>query len=444
MTVAAAPTWLDEVTDADLRGAAVDGYRPGEQLRSLRTTRRLLAALWSEMVGRPQHHVALHDVLAAGGASSSSFYERFENIESLVLLTGSLLLDLDARRREVAPPGCEPDAPCPRGELVATATSELVESVLPPGGVPREVLATGVWNDDYVARRAVERAHRARHFALRVARADEPADPRAGGDRTYARALTYAHLVSALWEQAWMIGGLLLDPSWFERRVEHITLLGELLFDPRPELWERARVIEDTLDVRLAAPALEVRSARHLATVTELRDATRLALLEHGLALAPSEVAASVHRSPSAFFDTFGSVAGALADLATVHEIGVLPVVVFRPREAVGPADLVEHLAWRLRAWSDSRGLVGRRLLQAAGRHPAVAGVVHEQTMRSVELLVGWYAPMVALPPPLLRKVFFALLGLEHHQVLWGRLPDVVAGPAALGALLTPVLVPST
>jgi hypothetical protein len=191
----------------------------------------------------------------------------------------------------------------------------------------------------------------------------------------------------------------------------------------------------------LARRAITGHSDRGAQALGELRGAVHRALIEQPRDLVPGDVARSVHRSRTAFFDAFGTTGAALADLARAEQVARIPTELFRPRAEVAPADLVAHLVHRVRAWQDHQGITGRRLLQAAARHPELAAEVVGQVLDSAELLTGWYEDFLDLPPPLVRLVFLLVLAAEQHQVVWGARPAAVMGPDALAALLAPVVV---
>jgi hypothetical protein len=358
-------------------------------------------------------------------------------------VSGLLLLDLERRGRRPADDDPDPGGPHlieSRSRAVASVAHELVGSIVPPCGVPREVLALGVWSDTYVEQRGAERTRWLRDLAGRLAMAEGVTGDE-DSTAAYGRALTLVHRLDALLEQTWMVAALVLPARTLDGVTEAIDLLIRLLFAPTDQEWELATSIPDMEHVPVERAALTGHSDRHAATVAELREATRLALVADGLDLQAGEIAASVHRSHAAFFDTFGSVGGALADLAAAQQVSRIPTRLFRPRADVGPQDLIEHLVWRINAWQDAQGLTGRRLHQIAGRDPEVAGLVVDQTRSSAELLLSWYGPMFRLPQPLTRLVLMALLTLPPHQVLWGAPAPVVTGASALAALLAPVMV---
>jgi hypothetical protein len=213
-----------------------------------------------------------------------------------------------------------------------------------------------------------------------------------------------------------------------------------VLLAPSAEARRRAEQQAGGPPPRLARHPLTGHSDRGAQAIGELRAALREALVAEPRQLVPGDVARSVHRSRTAFFDAFGTTGSALADLARAEQVGRIPTELFRPRDDVAPPDLVAHLAHRVRAWQDHQGILGRRLLQVAARHPELAVEVVGQVLDSVELLTGWYGPVFDLPEPLVRAAFLLLLACEQHQVVWGPRPAAVTGPDAVAALLAPVL----
>ena len=158
-----ADTWLDQVTDLELRCARPQGYRPGAQARSLATTRRLIDAVWVEMVEHPSEPVRIQAVLDRSEVSSSSFYDRFDSLRVLVELAGLLHLSVGERcRSEIAESGPAPGWSAGHGvqEVTGAVVHEIVASCTPTAGVPREVLAVGVWSDAYVRERTIDRNRR--------------------------------------------------------------------------------------------------------------------------------------------------------------------------------------------------------------------------------------------------------------------------------------------
>lgn len=415
-------------SDEELWALEVDGYRPPRQHRASETTRRLVACGWELMADHPDRPLRLEDLLAATGVSTSSFYARFDHLASLVEVAGLLALAADARR---TPPGPAPT----RAIALDHATRCTWAPILVPTHLPREVLVVGVWRAHYVAARSAARTRRIHELALTVA-----GDGEAPGDATVrtGRVVTWLHLSAATADLLWAIG---LPPLGIDRLVGAAgtaSALGARLLDvtapPGPvgalALLPSAR--------RASPPGPFHRSARAAA---ELRPAIRAALVQEGLAITTGAVARSVHRSRGSFADAFGTLDRALADLARAEQVARIPTELLRPRDDVPPAELVAHLVRRIRRWQDQKGVVGRRLLQSAGSHPELAAEVMGQLLDSAELLTGWYAASFAvLDEDLVRLVFVMLLAHELHRVLWGAVPDALGGPAAVAALLQPMV----
>lgn len=406
-----------------LRTIEVSGYHPPQQHRSVETTRRMVGAAWEAMARHPAEPLRLEEVLEGADTSASSFYSRFDRVEVLVEVAG--LLVLEAAGAE-GPDGSDlvPMRP-------SAATIEVFAPVLVPGALPREVLAAGLWSDPFVS------AHH-RHQTLQLQRL---AVAVADGGLSYGPALTWLHLVSALSDQAWSVGRLAVDGTVLEQLAEHASVLADVVLAPSPEAVRRSEELVDLPRPALARHAITGHSDRAAAALGELRSAVHRALVEQARDLVPGEVARSVHRSRTAFFDAFGTTGAALADLARAEQVARIPTELFRPRAGVGPADLVAHVARRVRAWQDHQGITGRRLLQAAAQHPELAAEVVGQLLDSVDLLAGWYESSFDLPAPLVRLVFLLVLAAEQHQVVWGARPAAVTGPEAVASLLAPVVV---
>ncbi len=425
-----------DATDDELRALAVVGYHAPQQLRSIETTRRLLAAAWDEMAAHPAESLRLEEVLAASGTSASSFYSRFDSVRALVEFSGLVAEAVEERHRASGSPlgtslAWEPGAPA-----IAVATAHTFAPIVVPGQLPREVLAAGMWSDAYVTARARGRSTCLQVLAMRTVN-DTPDDD---DPQLYARVLTWLHLASAVADQAWASAGGVLPASRLQDLATTTALLSEVLFCPSPSSTRRSRTMVGELPVSLPRPPISSHSDRGARAIAELREATHQGLVQHGRDLSPGEIARSVHRSRSAFFDAFGTLGTALADLARAEQVGRIPTELFRPRPEIGPNELVPHVVRRVRAWQDHHGITGRRLLQAAPDHPELAVELIRQMLDSVELLASWYAPMFELPPMLTRLVFLAILASEQHHVVWGARPDVVVGPDAVGALLAPVM----
>ncbi|MBX3284295.1 MAG: hypothetical protein KF703_03045 [Actinobacteria bacterium] len=402
-----------------LRVVAVDGYRSPQQHRSVETTRRMLGAAWDAMAAHPAEPLRLEEVLDGADTSASSFYARFDGIDTLVEVAGLLALDHDA----VGTPPAYPVGP-------GAATEAVLASVLARGALPREVLAVGLWSEPFVAAH-----HRRRTAELRAA-----AVAVADGGADYGRSASWLHLVAALADQAGAIGRLVVADADLAALAGHVTGLAEVLLEPEATTDGRVAGVVDLDRPTVARPALAGHSDRGAQALGELRAALHRALLAEPRALVPGDVARSVHRSRTAFFDAFGTTGAALADLARTEQVGRVPTELFRPRPDVGPPALVAHLAHRVRAWQDHQGITGRRLLQVAARHPELAAEVVGQVLDSVELLTGWYARCFDLPVPLVRVVFLLVLASEQHQVVWGARPAALTGPDALARLLAPVV----
>lgn len=428
------PGWA--ASEADLRLLEVEGYRSAQQLRTIDKTRALVAAGWDLMAAHPAEPLRLDEVLGATGASASTFYSRFDSVHALIEVAGLLSLTVADRARAAeacrAPVGL--DRP---GGAVVAATRRTLAPLLEPGVLPREVLAAGAWSDAYATAH-----HRSRVACVQALARDLTADGAVEhpSGEPYPRLLTWLHLTSALADQTWLIGGLTIDRRVFVEQAALVELLGRLVFAPDDAA---RRTAEDVGRAGIEAPprpALAGHSDRSARAIAELRTATREHLVTHGRDLSIAAIAASVHRSRSAFFDAFGSLGAALADLARAEQTARIPTELFRPRPDVAPEHLVAHIARRIRAWQDHQGIVGRRLLQAAGDHPELAAEVAAQVLDSDELLTAWYASAFSVPPPLVRLLFLALLTSEQHQVLWGPVPPVVIGPEAVAALFAPIV----
>jgi AcrR family transcriptional regulator len=431
-----------EATDDELRRADAHGYHPAQQRRSLDTTRTLVTSAWDLMADHPGRPLRAAEVLAATGVSSSSFYGRFESLHALVEYAGLVAISVEERRR------AEPDRACgdagPPEEVLGAATREVFAPALVPGRLPREVLASGAWSEPYVDAYGRCRQLLIRDLAGRVVLA-MPTD--ATGElepasASYPRLLTWLHLICSAAHQLWAVGGAVLPATYLSELADVAVHLGGHLFAPADVSGpERPDALDlpppPTMRRRRVVPA---RSDRGERAARELRDALHRELLRQGRELSPTEVTRSVHRSRTSFFDAFGTVGSALADLARAEQIGRVPTQVLRPRSDVGPDAVVAHVIGRLRAWQDHHGITGRRLLQAAPDHPELAQEVLGQILDSVELLTGWYAPAFTLPEDHVRALFTLLIAAEQHQVVWGPQPVVVAGPRAVDALLGPVI----
>ena len=401
-------------TEDDLRALVVDGYHAPQQYRTVETTRRLLAAGWQAMADDPTTPLRLEAVLARSGASASSFYSRFDGVDALVACLGLLAL-----RR----------APIEVGSLDG-ASRTVVAPLAGTGHLPREVLAAGMWSDAYVEAQREARPAAIRRLAIGAA----------GPDAEVRRLVTWLTLAEATAEQWWAVGGLVLGEDELAGLADELVRLGAQVVGGATRPVGGATTGGPQLDAPRVAPRVGGASDRSAVALAELRTSTREALVQHGRDLSPADVARAVHRSRTAFFDAFGTVGAALADLARTEQSGRIPTQLFRPRADVGPDALVGHLVHRIRAWQDHQGIVGRRLLQAAGEHPELARELVGQVLASADLLAGWYAPAFALAPQEVRLLFVALLAAEQHQVVWGAQPDVILGPDALDALLGPVL----
>lgn len=433
-----------EATDDELRRAGAHGYHAAQQRRSLDTTRSLMAAAWDLMAAHPDKPLRAAEVLDVSGASSSSLYGRFESMHALVEYAGLVALTVEERRRLARGLAGPSDGPPPA--VLATATREVFSAALVPGRLPREVLAAGAWSDTYVGAydrcRQVSVRELAGHVVLAMPAEPSGVDP----DGLYRRLLTWLHLACSAAHQLWAVGGAVLPERYLADLADEAVQLGGHLFvldgvpgAPPPGLdRERAPDLErPSMRRRRTAPT---RSDRGERAVNELREALHRELLRQGRGLSPTAVTRSVHRSRTAFFDAFGSVGAALADLARAEQAGRVPTQVLRPRPDVGPDAVVAHVVGRLRAWQDHRGITGRRLLQAAPDHPELAEELLGQLFDSVELLTGWYASVFVLPENHVRGLFTLLLAAGQHEVVWGAQPDVVSGPAAVAALLDPVI----
>lgn len=413
-----------------LRSTEVPGYHPPQQHRSVETTRRMLGAGWDAMAAHPTEPLRLEEVLEGAATSASSFYARFDGVEVLVEVAGLLALDADRGR----PASGDPMTP-------AAATAALFAPVLDPRHLPREVLAIGLWSDPFLTAHHRQRTTALQALAARVTDGLDGLDDL--DDRApsaYGRTLTWVHLVAALSDQAWSVGRLAADGAVLVHLADHAGVLAEVVLRPSPAAVDRALRVADLPRPSLARRAIIGRSDRGAQALGELRSAVHRALVEQPRELVPGDVARSVHRSRSAFFDAFGTTGAALADLARAEQVARIPTELFRPRLGLDDAELVAHLVRRVRAWQDHQGITGRRLLQAAARHPELAAEVVGQVLDSVELLTGWYQDRFDLPLPLVRLVFLLILTAEQHQVVWGPRPAPVTGPDAVAALLAPVL----
>lgn len=434
------PGWA--ASEDDLRDLVAPGYHSAQQFRAVETTRKLVAAAWDSMAAHPAEPLRLDEVLAVSGTSASSFYSRFDSVRALVTVCGLLAVAVDDRDRSRTDEVPSWSSPVDHDGAVAAATTELFAPITEPGRLPREVLATGPWDDALVEARSRVRSSELQRLAFRVAdRVDEAVDD----GRTFNRTLTWLHLVAASVDVAWAVGRLAVPQESLEALAPMFVVLGRRALVPSPAAIAAALEAEAPVPQLTSGRApVSGRSDRGARAMAELRDATRDALVEHGRDVAAADIARSVHRSRSAFFDAFGTMGVALADLARAQQVARIPTELFRPRAEVGPPDLLPHLAHRITAWQDHQGIVGRRLLQSASDHPELAAEVAGQLLDSVELLTGWYAPMFDLSPSLVRVVFALLLMAEQHQVVWGRRPAVVAGPEAVRSLFAPVTVEAT
>lgn len=442
--VATNPGW--EATEDELRALDVAGYHAPQQFRTVETTRKLVAAGWDLMAEHPTEPLRLEEVLARSATAASSFYARFDSVRSLVDAAG--LLALGAEERTVAEHRLQPAA-SDRAQAVAAATTAVFAPITQPGQLPREVLASGLWSDGYTTARTRARSRALHQLAATVGDAPDSSTEGAGaevqrGATGHLRTLTWLHLVSATVDVAWTSGSLVLDHAVLADLADRATLLGQRLLAPSPEVVGAAHDLDAGPPPRVARRPITGHSDRGAQAIAELRTATHQHLVAHGRDLSPADIAASVHRSRSAFFDAFGTTGAALADLARAEAVARIPTEVFRPRPDVGPQDLVVHLAHRIRAWQDQQGITGRRLLQAATVHRELAAEVVGQLLDSAELLTGWYAPVLDQSPTLTRLLFVVLLASEQHQVVWGNRPAVVAGPDALAALVSPVVSAAT
>jgi hypothetical protein len=424
--------WLDAVSDGDLRLLRVHGYRPPQQSRTVETTRGLLRSAWAVMVGNPHEPVQLQHVLEHSGLSSSSFYARFDSLQVLVDVVGRMLLD--ARCGAELPSSLPLAGAVGPQQIIDWATTEALGPLAQPTCLPREVLALGSWSEGYVSARRVARDAQLDEIADAVgARAAVP-------ERDAARFRSWLQLVSGVAEQAWAVAALVVDSDLLQLMADRFVLLGRVLFAPDPATWDRASELDDVLPDPIEPHPLRGHSDRHAVTVSQFRDATRHAIITDGLDFSVGDLAASVHRAPSAYFDTFGSVGLALADLAVAEQTCRIPTPVFRPRPDVPTAQLLAHLARRSQSWVAQQQPLNRRLLQLAGRHRELAAVLTDQLLRSSSMLTSWYTDRFVTPLALNRLVFIALVVNEQHQGVWGEAPPRTADADAVADLFSPLL----
>ncbi len=413
-------------TEDDLRDLVVEGYHPPQQFRTVETTSRIVVAAWELMATQPRTPLRVDDVLARSGIAGSSFYARFDGSDPLVEVCGLLALAAERRAREgcVAPPA-----------TVTASTDELVAPLLDPGLLPREVLAVGAWSEAYVEARqrdAVAEVTWRAGAAMDGRGPDEPVD-------TYRRLVTWFQLTRAQVDILAALGPLALEAEALGVRTRLRVALGARLFG-EPHLAGSTGTAAAGGGIASERRAVRARSDRGAAAVAELRRATREVLIARGRALTPGEVAASVHRSRSAFFDAFGSVGAALADLARAEQLARIPTELFRPRADLRPDQLIAHLAHRLHAWQAHQGIAGRRLLQVAAEHPPLAVELLAQVEDSVSLLTGWYGTWLDLPEAEAHAAFGALLLLHQHAVVWGTPAPAATSAEALSLLFDPLV----
>ncbi|MBP7631278.1 MAG: hypothetical protein KA758_12555 [Acidimicrobiales bacterium] len=453
-----------DATDAEMLGSAVDGYHAARQQRSLATTRLLVTTAWDLMAEHPERPLRAADLLAVSGVSASSLYGRFESLHALVEHAGLIALAVQERRRAE-----QPDGWIAGHDTMGAVTRETFASVLEQGRLPREVLATGAWSDTYLAAfgrtsRILLRDLAAAASVLlpgHTADADRPILPTGGagpapgagtpghrrsapgvvGDpaTTYHRLLSWIHLSSAAADHLWAVIGT-------DRSTVDLQSLAEVAGHLGTRLFETADVSASTPHL-VTAPVPRpprVTGATHLGARAfgELRIALHHEILTRGRHVSTEAIARSVHRSRTSFFDAFGSLGAALAEVARAEQVGRIPTQVLRPRVDVPPHDLVAHLASRLHSWQDHQGITGRRLLQMAADHTDLAQEIMGQVLNSAELLTGWYHPVFDLPEDHVRALFLLILAAEQHAVVWGSAPLVITGPQALDALLRPLLRP--
>ncbi|MEZ5177217.1 MAG: hypothetical protein R2746_02755 [Acidimicrobiales bacterium] len=124
-------------------------YRSPQQHRSVETTRRMLGAAWDAMAAHPAEPLRLEEVLDGADTSASSFYARFDGIDTLVEVAGLLALTTtpSARRRPIPWARARPPRPCWR-------------RCWPGAPCRSEVLAVGLWSEPLFVAAPPPTAHR--------------------------------------------------------------------------------------------------------------------------------------------------------------------------------------------------------------------------------------------------------------------------------------------
>lgn len=339
------PGWAS--TEDELRDLIAPGYHPAQQFRAIETTRKLVAAAWDAMADHPSEPLRLDEVLARSGTSASSFYSRFDSVSAVVSVCGLLAVGVNERTRTQPEGAARRMLPVDHADAVAAATTELFAPILEPGQLPREVLATGLWEEDVVVARTRACASVLQRLAFEVSdRAD--GDPAAS--RAFNRTLTWLDLVAASVDVAWTVGRLVLPQESLDGLAPLAIALGQRTLAPTEANAITARSVTSR-PPRFTTPRTPVAglSDRGARAIAELRTATREVLVEHGRQVSAADIARSVHRSRSAFFDAFGTMGVALGDLARAQQVARIPTELFRPRADVGPQELLPHLAHRIR-----------------------------------------------------------------------------------------------
>ena len=408
-----------------LRSLRVPGYHAAQQHRSVERTRALAAAAWTEMAESPTRPLRLERVLDGAGASTSSFYARFDGLRPLVEFCGAVrvTLERESDRGAVA-----------RAGDLRTAMAEVFAPIERPGWLPREVLAATTWNDVLSADFARCRRSRLRDLAAGLAGPmGDGAVPLESTD-----VVVWLHLVSSCAELAWTVGGLLAGPDGLEPLLHDLRDLGDAVLFRSTSEPAQVGALAGPFDVGVDRPQVW-RSDRGEQTVSDLLAAARVAVVDHGRDLTAADLGEAVHRSASAVHDTFGTVGALLAEVARTEEVCRIPWVVFRPRPTVSDVQVAAFVLARLRAWARQHGTLGRRLVQLAMVYPELAIELAGQAAWSVAQLTEWYEACFVLPKTQVQLLFALLYATALYEVAFGIDQSASIGADALTALLTPI-----